>query len=107
MAGFLFDTPKYQPELLNWKNSSVGETKNNLETALMVLEKLLPDSFNIDTTTTELMPIANKIGRGEVLWPLRVALSGLDKSPNPFEIMEVLGKAESAARIKKAIDKIK
>ncbi|MBI4118878.1 MAG: glutamate--tRNA ligase [Parcubacteria group bacterium] len=107
LAGFLFDAPKYQPELLNWKNSSAGETKSNLETALMVLEKLPIDSFNIDTITTELMPVANKIGRGEVLWPLRVALSGLDKSPSPFEIMEVLGKAESVARIKKAIDKIK
>ena len=107
LAAFIFDLPKYQPSLLNWKNSSASEVKNNLETALMVLEKLSEDSFNIDTTTTELMPVANKIGRGELLWPLRVALSGLEKSPGPFEIMEVLGRQESLSRIKKAIAKIK
>lgn len=106
-AAFIFDLPKYPSDLLIWKNSSAEKTKDNLETALMVLEKIAVGSFDIDTTTTELMPVANKIGRGELLWPLRVALSGLEKSPGPFEIMEVLGRAESINRIKKAIDKIK
>ncbi|MEK9185871.1 MAG: hypothetical protein AAB863_03790 [Patescibacteria group bacterium] len=41
-----------------------------------------------------------------MLWPLRVALSGLDKSPGPIEILEVLGKKESLARIKIAIGKV-
>lgn len=106
-AAFIFDLPKYPSDLLIWKNSSAEKTKDNLETALMVLEKIAVGSFDIDTTTTELMPVANKIGRGELLWPLRVALSGLEKSPGPFEIMEVLGRAESINRIKKAIDRIK
>ncbi|MFY9493476.1 MAG: glutamate--tRNA ligase [Minisyncoccia bacterium] len=106
LAAFIFDVPKYPSDMLIWKNSSAEETKNNLETALMVLEKITESSFNIDTTTTELMPVANKAGRGELLWPLRVALSGLEKSPGPFEIMEVLGRQESINRIKKAKDKI-
>lgn len=106
-AAFIFDLSKYPSDLLIWKNSSAEKTKDNLETALMVLEKIAVGSFDIDTTTTELMPVANKIGRGELLWPLRVALSGLEKSPGPFEIMEVLGQAESINRIKKAIDRIK
>jgi len=40
--------------------------------------------------------------KGWVLWPLRVALSGLQYSPSPFEILEVLGKEESLRRIKLA-----
>ena len=40
---------------------------------------------------------------GEVLWPLRVALSGKEKSPSPFDIIAILGRDESINRIKFAI----
>ena len=49
----------------------------------------------------------NKIDRGKLLWPLRAALSGKEKSPGPFEIMEILGKSETLKRIKTAINLIK
>ncbi|MEK9174593.1 MAG: glutamate--tRNA ligase [Patescibacteria group bacterium] len=106
LSAFIFSLPAYDPKLLIWKDSTPEKTKSNLDTVLIVLEKMSADSFDIDSTTTEIMPLANKIGRGEVLWPLRVALSGLDKSPSPFEIMEVLGKEESIKRIKQALAKI-
>jgi glutamyl-tRNA synthetase len=41
---------------------------------------------------------------GEILWPLRVALSGREKSPSPFEIISILGKDESILRLKNAIN---
>ena len=41
--------------------------------------------------------------RGEMLHPIRFALSGLDKSPDPFTIAEILGKNETLARLTKAI----
>jgi hypothetical protein len=37
------------------------------------------------------------------LWPLRVSLSGKDKSPDPFTLIYILGKDESIRRIEKAI----
>jgi len=37
---------------------------------------------------------------------LRVSLSGQEKSPGPFEIADVLGKAECLVRISKAIAQI-
>ena len=46
---------------------------------------------------------AGKEGRGKVLWPLRVALSGEQKSPDPFEIMKVIGKDAVLRRIDNAI----
>jgi hypothetical protein len=46
------------------------------------------------------------VGRGEVLWPLRVALSGLEKSPDPFTIAYIIGQEESLIRINNACDKI-
>jgi len=51
------------------------------------------------------MPFADEIGRGDVLWPLRVSLSGKDRSPGPFDIMGVLGKKETIRRIEIALKK--
>lgn len=44
---------------------------------------------------------------GQVLWPIRYAVSGSDKSPTIFEIIWTLGKEESIKRINVALDKIK
>lgn len=46
---------------------------------------------------------ATRNGRGKVLWPLRKALSGQDKSMDPFEIMELINKESSIRRIRNAI----
>ena len=51
----------------------------------------------------DLWVYAGKEGRGKVLWPLRVALSGEQKSPDPFEIMKVIGKDAVLRRIDNAI----
>ena len=41
------------------------------------------------------------------MWPIRVALSGNQMSPGgATELMEVLGKEESLARIQTAIDRL-
>lgn len=45
--------------------------------------------------------------RGELLWPLRAALSGKKASPGPFEIMDVLGKEKTISRVESAISMLK
>ncbi|MDP3800102.1 MAG: glutamate--tRNA ligase [bacterium] len=106
LASFVFALPTYEIKLLSWKDAPKEKIKTNLQIVLSILENISEDSFDIDTTTTELMPKANNIGRGDLLWPLRVALSGMAKSPSPFEILDVLGKKESINRIKKALEKL-
>jgi hypothetical protein len=55
------------------------------------------------------MPLADaeeekgKGGRGAVLWPLRYALSGKERSPDPFTLISILGPQESAQRIQDAV----
>ncbi|MBI4363431.1 MAG: hypothetical protein HY545_01125, partial [Candidatus Doudnabacteria bacterium] len=49
--------------------------------------------------------------KGSILWPLRVALSGLKNSPGPFDILEVLSTLPNGSdiineRIEKAIAKL-
>ena len=52
------------------------------------------------------MEDSKRLGVGETLWPLRVALSGLKASPGPHEIMDVLGKEKSIKRIEYALSKL-
>lgn len=105
-AGFIFKLFDYEAKLLCWKNSSLQTTLENLNEVKSILEKIKDSAFDLDCLKTELMPLANQKGKGEVLWPLRVALSGLDKSPDPFELLVILGKIESLTRINTAIQKL-
>ena len=52
------------------------------------------------------MKYAEEVGKGNVLWPLRYALSGKDKSPGPFILIELLGVEESMKRVQSAIEKL-
>jgi glutamyl-tRNA synthetase len=49
----------------------------------------------------------NNLTNGDVFWPVRVALSGEEKSPSPVELAFALGKDETISRIKRAMIKLK
>ena len=48
----------------------------------------------------------NQKGRGDVLWPLRVALTDREHSPGPFEVASVIGKADTLRRLQLAHDSL-
>ncbi len=50
--------------------------------------------------------LSTKRSAGDVLWPMRVALSGRKASPSPFEIAGILGKEETLRRLDQAIAKL-
>lgn len=101
-----FELSEYPAELLIWKNSSKPQTKKNLQKTKEIAKEILQHEFSRETLEGLIMPLADSEGRGEVLWPLRVALSGKDKSPGPFEIMDVIGKEETLKRLGAALEKI-
>lgn len=105
MNDFFFNLPIYEKQLLIWKKSSLEKSFENLKLVLEKISKVDRGDFNKTKLESVLMPLANEIGRGDVLWPLRVSLSGKDKSPGPFDIMDVLGKEETIRRIESAIKK--
>lgn len=78
----------------------------NISKVREIIRAALMDEFNQKSLETHIMPFADTVGRGDVLWPLRVALSGKDRSPGPFEIMDVIGKDETLRRIEIAIKKL-
>jgi glutamyl/glutaminyl-tRNA synthetase len=65
----------------------------------------MPDASFLDiaTLTEAIMPYAEQHGKGNVLWPLRIALSGRAASPGPFEILYVIGKEKTLQRIDTAL----
>lgn len=86
-----------------------GLTRTALETAMNALESLSED-VSPEAVKDILMPYANeeevrgKGGRGGVLWPLRYALSGAERSPDPFTLVSILGPRESISRVRHALD---
>jgi len=100
---FFKDELKYDSELLIWKKMSLKEVGKNLKTLEEVFLKT--EDFDQKSLEQTIAPLREKYGTGELLWPLRVALSGQKASPGPFEIMEILGKEKTLQRIKEAINK--
>ena len=76
---------------------------------LLGLINALPEGASAEVVKNTLMPLADaeeqkgKGGRGAVLWPLRYALSGQERSPDPFTLVSILGIEEAISRIRNAI----
>lgn len=102
---FFFKNIKYKPDFLIWKGSAKQETIASLDKSYLILCDIKDRDFRAGKLKEVLMKEAEKFGsgdRGKLLWPLRVALTGKEKSPDPFEIAEILGKKETLKRIKHA-----
>lgn len=91
----------YGAELLIWKKSTREDAKEKLSE----LEIFLQDIEDWDSIEESVMAWIkeNDYGNGDVLWPMRVALSGKKNSPGPFEIANVLGKDKVLQRLNRAI----
>ena len=103
---FFFKQPEYQPELLIWRDMLFKDIVASLKISLEALNKIEESAFTRDNLEMTLLKEAERAknkDKGRLLWPLRVALTGLEASPGPFEILEVLGKKESIKRIETAI----
>lgn len=111
-SGYFFKEPLYDDELLVWKDFGKDDAKQKLTELLEVFVKLSENSFELSSLEQNIKNfVAEKAYQnGPVLWPLRVALTGMQKSPGPFEVAAVLasglGKEEVIQRIKKAISKL-
>ena len=85
--------------------------KTNTETSLEVLKEMLPlfevqEDYSNDALYEVLKKYVEQKGckNGYAMWPVRIAVSGKQSTPGgATEIMEVLGKEESVARLKQAI----
>ncbi len=117
LSSFFWETTlEYEPHILIWKKLSSNPQKYEitvqmLEKSLLLLADAqkgnpeLPASFLRDTFQNACEK--NTIHTGELLWPLRVAVSGAERSPDVFEIIEILGYNITKQRIERAAEKLK
>jgi glutamyl/glutaminyl-tRNA synthetase len=109
---FINATADYPAELLLWKkNPDPATARKHLAKAKELLSALPDKESGADECTPEMIKAAlwsyaEAHGKGDVLWPLRVALTGQEKSPDPFMSAYILGKKESLKRIDIALNKI-
>ena len=108
-SGCFFALPEYNPKLLVWQKQQMPG--NDICRILVQITetfevlKLKSDFPSREEISNALGGLIATEGRGGVLWPLRVALSGQAASPDPAEIIEILGITESKKRIEIAIKK--
>ena len=106
---FFEELPEYDISMYTHK-----KMKTNAQTSLEVLTDVLPilealDDFSNDALYQTLLSYVEKKGvkNGYVMWPIRTAVSGKQMTPGgATELMEVLGKEESLARIRRGIEKL-
>lgn len=106
LVDFFQELPEYDTVMYTHKKMKTTE-----ETSLQVLKDLLPileaqADYSNDALYQILVSYAKEkeYKNGYVLWPVRTAVSGKQMTPaGASEIMEILGKEESLARIKKGI----
>jgi glutamyl-tRNA synthetase len=101
--------PEYPGSLLIWKKSSKEDALQqltNVEKAISALPDETFDSVKLLETSIRRYIEENGLQNGNVLWPLRVALSGASASPSPFELLWVLGREEALRRVATAIERL-
>ena len=104
---FFEELPEYDVAMYTHK-----KMKTNAETSLEVLQEILPileaqEDYSNDALQATLLKYVEEKGckNGYVMWPIRTAVSGKQMTPGgATELMEVLGKEESLARIRKGIE---
>ncbi len=102
---YYFEQPTYQKEKLFWKTDrDTTKLIDRLERIKTLVDEGVSElHFTQENVKNALWSYAEEEGRGEVLWPTRYALSGRDKSPDPFQLAEIFGKKETLKRLEYAI----
>ena len=104
---FFEHLPEYDPEMYVHK-----KMKTTKESSLEALKSILPELTDISDWSNDALYESfkafaerNGLKNGQILWPLRTAVSGKQMTPGgATELMEILGKEESIERIKAGIE---
>ena len=97
----------YDKKILAWKQNTEEATREALEKAFAILENFTDAQWEDKTYTEKILLEAAGDKKGDFLWPLRVALTGAERSPSPFEVLYVLGKDHSLERIVRALSMLR
>ena len=93
--------PRVQPQHHALVDAAGRETLSTLLPRLEALPSWKPEALE-----AEVRAFAEETGRklGKVAQPLRAALTGKSTSPGIFDVLDVLGREESLARIRDQVE---
>lgn len=103
---YFYEAPtSYDPDVLKkrWKPASPEHLGKLVEAFSALRDPAKEDYENaLHQTATEL-----NVGNGQLIHPLRLAVSGTGSGPGLYDILQILGKDEVLRRIRRAIETIK
>lgn len=103
MLGYFYETPTVSLDLVASPKQKV--TKDDLPKIIDLLKMALSSIAEIDwsreTIIASIEPAIASSGfkKGQILWPLRVLLTGREYSAGAYEVAELLGKEETMRRL--------
>jgi glutamyl/glutaminyl-tRNA synthetase len=108
--GFFFQTPTIDDKYLlicdermrKGLEVSYVDICTHLNSVIASLNTIPDEEFNSEKVKSAIWDYATEHGRGIVLWAMRYALSGREKSPDPFVISDIIGKSETILRLTNA-----
>ncbi len=109
MVRFLGELKDYDSELFVNKKSKTDLENSGVMLQSAMEELLKLDGWSYDAIHDCLIGLAARLGvkNGTVMWPVRIAASGLQVTPGgAIEILEILGKEESLKRLENGIKKL-
>ena len=97
------DTYEEQNLKKRWKEDS-HQLLAELKDKFITLNNPSKDDFEkaLDEVATKL-----NVGKGKLVHPLRIAVSGVGEGPGIFDIVSVIGKEETLSRVETALNKLK
>lgn len=105
---YFFEAQPYSAEGLLWKkNPDKNIAMKHIDNVVNMLGNINEGEFGVEKIKATLWEYAEKEGRGDVLWPMRYALSGKDRSPDPFVLASIFGKKETLTRLVHAVELLK
>jgi len=103
---YFFKNPSYNNVSIAWKDTSIQTTIQHLQEALRSLSEIQNVRWSADVIKESIWDYAEQHGKGAVLWPVRVALTGSEKSVDPFTVASCIGQEETTSRLLNAIKHI-
>jgi glutamyl/glutaminyl-tRNA synthetase len=92
--------------LIKWKNDDTPRATLPRLQKLAEIISTIPENADAEVIKARIWDYAVEAGKGEVLWPLRVALTGKERSPDPFTVIAIIGSGEAYKRLRTACDTI-